>query len=167
MSLCPACGLREADDYDLGFCTVCAEKRAVDRYLAKDADDIVERQKAWAKRSASSSPHAARERQRRHRLREAVKPRETADEWSDPLELGKHALDNLQRVRNALGAQVTARAYLDEACELVRVLAWGPIEVDIEDTEVVSVRDGKKARRQIVIMRPRKIPVLEGQEQLA
>jgi hypothetical protein len=69
---------------------------------------------------------ALRERQRRHRLREALRPREAAGEWTDPWEVAKNALDDLQRLRQALGAQVTARAHLDDAAEAIRVQAWGP-----------------------------------------
>lgn len=65
-------------------------------------------------------------RQRRHRLVIETEPEQFADADTDPLALGKEALDKLHRVRQGLGAQVTARAYLDEASELVRRLAHGP-----------------------------------------
>lgn len=76
----------------------------------------------------SNMPEAMVARQRRHRLLAQTKPEQFASADTDPLELGKEALDKLHRVRQGLGAQVTARAYLDEATELVKQLAWGPSE---------------------------------------
>ena len=72
-------------------------------------------------------PEAFVARQRRHRLVIETEPEQFA-EAADRLALGKEALDKLHRVRQGLGAQVTARAYLDEASELVRRLAHGPQE---------------------------------------
>lgn len=150
------------DDEYTGWCRVCVGEHATAEYLAKDEDTIVARKSEWKARTASSSPHAARERQRRHRLREALRPREAAGEWADPLELGKEALDALQRVRQALGAQVTARAYLDDACEKVKELAWGP--VGVEQATPINVKTTRRQR--IVIVRPRSFTKTEGQESL-
>lgn len=100
------------------------EKRSVEVYREADSKAISKRRDEWWHWS-DTADHAT-ERQRRHRLREAVRPREPAGEWVDPWEVAKEALDDLQRVRQALRAQVTARAHLDAAAEAIRVLAWGP-----------------------------------------
>ena len=86
------------------------------------------RRDGW--RSRTQSAAAQRERQRRHRLREKVQPREPARPHADPWELGAECLDHLQRVRAAIGANVSARHHLDAAQELVRQLAHGPLSED-------------------------------------
>lgn len=166
--ICPSCGLRDADDEKTGFCTPCAEDRVVERYLEREAEQVDGRRQEWATRTHSSGRHPVRERQRRHRLKEKLRPREVMD-WADPLELGKEALQRLDRVKQSLGSkwsvQMAALSDLDEACELVRQLAWGPTGVDIADVEVVEVA-GPSPRRRIVIVRPRRITPVEGQDSL-
>lgn len=73
-------------------------------------------------------PEAMAARQRRHRLVIETRPEQFASADTDPLTLGKEALEALRRVRQALGAQAAGRAYLDEAAELVKQLAHGPQE---------------------------------------
>lgn len=75
----------------------------------------------------SDTADHARERQRKHRLRENTRPREPATDFDDPLELADRALESLQRVRQALRSNVVGRQYLDDACELIRQLGWGPV----------------------------------------
>lgn len=93
-------------------------------YWASDAPAIQARRDGW--RNRSQSAEHARERQRRHRLRESVRPREPAGEWVDPWEVAKGALDDLHRVRQAVRSNLTARAHLDAAAEAIRILAWEP-----------------------------------------
>lgn len=100
------------------------ERNAVEQYLEADAPVIKRRRQRWGVWTQSAD--AARERQRRHRLRETVRPTEPAGEWVDPWEVAKKALDDVHRVRQALRSQVTARAHLEDVAEAIRVLAWGP-----------------------------------------
>jgi hypothetical protein len=127
IDLCPACGYREADTEE-GFCTTCSGRRQLALYEAKDRQDAEKRNERW--REWSSSPEAMVARQRRSRLLRQTKPEQRAAPDTDPLEIGKEVLDKLHRVRQALGANVAGRAYLEEATELVKQLAWGPPEED-------------------------------------
>jgi hypothetical protein len=94
-------------------------------YEAKDRQVAERRNERW--RDWSNSPEAAVARQRRHRLLAPTRREQFADADTDPLELGKEALDKLHRVRQGLGHSDDT-AYLEEACELVKQLAWGPLE---------------------------------------
>lgn len=137
VDICPACGRNPIEDDETGFCSSCSDNWAVSAYWEKDAPAIEARRSDWKNRS--QSPAAQRERQRRHRLRETVRPRKPSMEWVDPWEIAKSALDDLYRVRQSLGAQVTARAHLDAAAEAIRVLAWGPESP--EDSRVAKPAD--------------------------
>jgi uncharacterized Zn finger protein (UPF0148 family) len=121
--LCPSCGRNPIEDEGTAFCSSCSDNWAVEAYREKDAPVIEARRSDWKVRSQSAA--AARERQRRHRLREAVRPTEPAGEWVDPWEVAKKALDDLRRVRLALRSQATARAHVEDVAEAIRVLAWG------------------------------------------
>jgi hypothetical protein len=119
------CAYRTVDpDNPDGACWTCSGRRQLALYEAKDRRDADERNQRW--REWSGSPEAMVARQRRHRLLALTKPAQFPDADSDPLELGKEALDRLHRVRQALGAKVAGRAYLDEATELVKQLAPRP-----------------------------------------
>jgi hypothetical protein len=123
-STCPSCGKRAADDEVTGWCSECAEERAVDDYLERDRPIIDQRRAAW--RGWSQSPGHARERQRRHRLFENTRPKERPHRDSDPLELCWEALEHLRMVRHGLKSNVVSRQHLDDAVELVKMLGWGP-----------------------------------------
>jgi hypothetical protein len=73
----------------------------------------------------TSSADALRERQRRHRLREKVRPGEPAHPNSDPWELGGEALDLLHRIRRGLPGTSSVLDSIEECAELIRMLAWG------------------------------------------
>jgi hypothetical protein len=125
VSLCVFCGYRDAIDGDP--CAVCMERRAVSEYLQKDQPRIQQRREQW--RHWSDTADHARERQRRHRLLVNTRPRESSTAFDDPLELADRALESLQRVRQALRSNVVGRQHLDDACELVKQLGWGPQSV--------------------------------------
>lgn len=67
--------------------------------------------------------------QRRHRLREKVRPRELAHPNSDPWELGGEALDLLHRIKMGLPATSPVYHHVEECAETIRMLAWGPKSV--------------------------------------
>jgi hypothetical protein len=116
--LCPNCAVRPIEDDETGFCLSCSDNYGVERYWEKDRPIVEARRADWKART--SSPAALRERQRRHRLREAIRSREAPSEWTDPWELGHECLQHLERVRQAMGSNVIARDHLRTAEELVR-----------------------------------------------
>jgi hypothetical protein len=122
VSLCVACGYRDSIGGD--FCGRCREEKAVADYLEADVPAIKRRQVGWGVWTGSAD--ALRERQRRSRLIRNTRPRERPHGNADPLELCWEALEHLARVRQALRSNAPGRQHLDEACELVRQLAWGP-----------------------------------------
>lgn len=135
--LCPRCGVRWQEDEASGFCGECADEAVVDRYHEREAQAIARRRDAWAartesaRRSPASSRPANRERQRRHRLIEAVRPRDPAPDWTDPFVLAREALHALAQARSALGVGASGsrdggRELLAQVEEIVRQLAWGP-----------------------------------------
>jgi len=144
VATCPACGRNPIEDDETGWCSQCSDNHAVESYWAKDAPVIQARRDSW--RSRSQSAAAQRERQRRHRLREKVQPREPARPNADPWELGAECLDHLQRVRAAIGANVGARHHLDEAQELVRQLAHGPLSKPADPVFNVTTPGGRMRR---------------------
>jgi hypothetical protein len=78
----------------------------------------VERSLAWVERSRQPDADLVTLRQRRHRLREMVRPREPARS-ADPWEICVDALHELRRVH----LDPHAREAVSEA---LRRLAWGP-----------------------------------------
>lgn len=132
VDLCPRCGLRPQEDDRTGFCEDCATEHAVERYVARDAGEIARRREAWRERSLAEEVHASapvnRERQRRHRLLERVRPREPAHAGADPYELAREALVHLARLRAGLppNSRAVFLVELEAVEELVRRLAWGP-----------------------------------------
>jgi hypothetical protein len=50
VDLCPACGMREADDYDTGWCSRCAGVAVTESYEERKDREIRERvQRGWRK----------------------------------------------------------------------------------------------------------------------
>jgi hypothetical protein len=140
--LCPRCAVREIVDAPTGFCEPCATDRHLEAYRDRDAREIPERRDEWRHRTKdgretrtpANTRIVQRERQRRHRLLEAMRPREPADGWRDPFELGREALAHLARLRHPRISS-EALAHVLAAEELVRQLAWGP-----EDRSEASAR---------------------------
>jgi hypothetical protein len=126
--ICSRCAGAAANDS--GFCDRCLAEHHVERYNAQDAEDAARRREDWRRRTTgpgvSGSAIAARERQKRHRLLEAVRPKEPPPAWADPYELARKALGHLSRVRVFLLASSLTLEHLDAAAELVKQLATGP-----------------------------------------
>jgi hypothetical protein len=78
--------------------------------------------------SASETREALATRQREHRLKERVWPRERPAANADPWVLAEEALDYLDRVARELRPDGQAIADLEQAAEIVRQLAVGPAE---------------------------------------
>lgn len=74
---------------------------------------------------ASKPDTTATERQRRHRLREMMRPKVVASGFDDPWELAAEALKSLHRMRSIRDPSALL-AEIEECEELVRRLAWGP-----------------------------------------
>jgi hypothetical protein len=74
---------------------------------------------------------ASRERQRRHRLLAAVRPREPSPAWADPLELAREGLNCMRSVRQSYRQAGLERLLptIERAEEIMRQLAWGPTPV--------------------------------------
>lgn len=131
--LCTRCAAREAGSS--GFCETCLQEHCAEEYASRDASEIAERRASWRARaihyegSPSDAALNARERQRRHRLLEAVRPREGAPPGTDPYELAREALFHLSRLRTVVRSHERLLPDLAAAEELVRELAWGPAEV--------------------------------------
>jgi predicted RNA polymerase sigma factor len=79
-----------------------------------------------SRRAPSESPEALAARQREHRLRERVWPRERPPANCDPWLLASEALDLMDAVRKELRPMGRAILDLEQAQELVRQLAVGP-----------------------------------------
>lgn len=110
--LCPGCAKRYANP-DSGLCDVCTDDRLQARYAEDDRrlDEI--RRLRW------------RERQRRHRDRDALRPREPLGVEVDPLAMTAEALALLARLRSKATAPADV-ARIDELDERIRQLGWGP-----------------------------------------
>jgi hypothetical protein len=108
--LCPACGARPQETRE-GWCRVCGLKQIVEVYERRTQAMV------------ASDDHAAA-RQRRHRLVEALRPREPA-ETTEPALLAEWALGHLAQLRPA-AKTAQSEGHLSAAEELVRRLAWGP-----------------------------------------
>ena len=94
------------------------------RYWEKDRPNVEARRADWKARTSSPAP--LRERQHTHRPLANTRPRECPHRDADPLEIAWEALEHLGRVRQALRSNVVGRQHLDEAEELLKMLAWGP-----------------------------------------
>ena len=124
--LCPNCGRNPIEDDETGWCASCADNYAVERYWEKDRPIVEARRDDWKARTSSAA--ALRERQHKHRLIANTRPRELAHRDADPLELAMECLEHLGRVRQALRSNTVGLGHLDDACELLKMLAWGPQE---------------------------------------
>jgi hypothetical protein len=47
LDLCPACGMREADDYDTGWCSRCAGVAVTESYQDRKVNERRERWLSW------------------------------------------------------------------------------------------------------------------------
>jgi hypothetical protein len=79
-----------------------------------------------SRRVPSETPEALAARQREHRLRERVWPRERPQANADPWLLAAEALDFLDGIRRELRPRGRAILDLEQAMELVKQLAVGP-----------------------------------------
>jgi hypothetical protein len=87
-------------------------------YTERDHVAVGFRSVAWAERSTRVDAEVVKLRQRRHRLRETVRPRELARS-ADPWEICADALRELRGVRSSPEAR-------EAVAEALRRLAWGP-----------------------------------------
>lgn len=106
-------------------------ERNREQYAAEDHRRVEDRIRLWADRSPPGPEHdLTAARQRRHRVREAVRPHEPARPGTDPWALGARALEICSsRLRLALkgnGVNNARMADLRELEEIVRRLSWGP-----------------------------------------
>ena len=96
VEICPRCGLREVEPTaQEGFCAECIIERIRESYGDKQRSATLIRREAWSDRSQQSWQ---RERQRVHRLKELVRPREPASAL-DPWEIAHGAINDLSRIR--------------------------------------------------------------------
>jgi hypothetical protein len=126
--ICPGCGYETVpDDSVSGFGPSCDGKHYIADYEAQESDAIEARKTAWRKRAApSTSREAARARQRRHRLKEALTPTEPPPANADPWEIAKEAVGALNKVRAGVAHNPILTEQVDLAAERVRWLAIGP-----------------------------------------
>lgn len=97
----------------IGLCEECHRDNL--RRQAVEADlDRGDKRRAWW-----------RDKQRKHRDAERLRPLELLDEGADPLRVGAEVVDVLLRLK---GSSHDARttALIDQAIESVKQLAWGP-----------------------------------------
>lgn len=128
-TVCPSCGVRDVEDARTGFCARCAGERAAESYLAAESEAIATRREAWANISARARDllrPSDRERQRRHRMLERIRPREPAPPHADPFQVAEEALFHLGRLHATVRHHPTLAPDLEAAEELIRQLAWGP-----------------------------------------
>jgi hypothetical protein len=127
--LCPACAARPQADRRTGLCETCASRRVYEDYVARSAQEAARRRARWRERAAleGSLLEAERERdaerQRRHRLLAAVRPRRPVPPNADPFVLAWEALQMTARLRSALRGG-SALELLGEIEEHIRQLAW-------------------------------------------
>lgn len=125
VDLCPACARRPQEDPETGFCARCLERRAVDRYLARQADRAASRTERWRVWTSRSKEHQ-RERQHYSRLLRRVRPREPAWPTADPLELADEALRRLELLRPRGAHEISVFEAYEGVAEAIKQLAWGP-----------------------------------------
>jgi hypothetical protein len=113
----PGCARRTINTPS-GFCAPCVVERVAEVYAERDRSAVQVRWIAWSERTTRVDAEVVKLRQRRHRLRETVRPHEPA--WSaDPWEIAAAALHELRRVRSDPEAR-------EAVAEALRRLAWGP-----------------------------------------
>jgi hypothetical protein len=117
VSLCPSCALREVDTVS-GLCAPCVVERVAEAYAAADRRAVIVRVQSWTTRTTRPDAEVVKLRQRRHRLREMVRPHEPARS-TDPWEIAAAALHDLRRVHSDPDAR-------EAVSEALRRLAWGP-----------------------------------------
>jgi hypothetical protein len=110
--------MREATVESSGFCEPCHAADIAERYQERERIEYEARNRGWKEWD--------RERQRHHKLKVKLRPTEPARPEVDPLELGKEALYLLSRMRPDGPRQAAIR---QQVGELVRQLAWGPVDV--------------------------------------
>ena len=126
--ICPRCGYRAISTSD-GWCAECSSERLVEAYDAKDRERVEQRRLKWRTRTRalSDAAPATRERQRSHRLRVAITPKEPPHPSIDPWEIGFAGLQALNRVEKSMTG-TRAREALESARECMKQLASGPAD---------------------------------------
>lgn len=124
--LCPACGYREADDLDSGFCTQCRQDKTLQTYRDKQEEDAQSRKNVWIKQTAVSREWDA-ERQRVHRFIRHLRPREPVPD-TDPWRIALEALRLVDVVRrpNTVMSRLDHAGAAEELKEHITWLAYGP-----------------------------------------
>jgi hypothetical protein len=115
--ICPGCA-RRAINTPSGFCAPCVVDALAENYAAADRRAVRVRVRSWSERSTRPAAEVVKLRQRRHRLRETVRPHEPPRS-ADPWEIAAAALHELRRVRTDPEAR-------EVVAEALRRLAWGP-----------------------------------------
>jgi hypothetical protein len=100
------------------MCSACVVARMITLYSERDHVAAGFRSLAWAERSRQPDADLVTLRQRRHRLREQVRPQAPARS-ADPWEICVDALHELRRVHSDPDAR-------ESVAEALRRLAWGP-----------------------------------------
>jgi hypothetical protein len=115
--ICPGCA-RRAIDTPSGLCAPCVVARTAELYAERDCVAVSFRLIAWSERTTRVDAEVVKLRQRRHRLREVVRPHALLRS-ADPWEICADALHELRRVRTDPEAR-------EAMAEALRRLAWGP-----------------------------------------
>jgi len=112
-----------------GWCSECASRQVVGKYLEREAEAIEKRRRSWVRRTSpgklSESPDALRERQRKHRLYVAVQPHERPNALCDPWQIAFEGLRRLKMVSHAIKTS-EGRKHLEAVRECIKQLAVGP-----------------------------------------
>jgi hypothetical protein len=115
--ICPGCA-RRAIDTPSGLCASCVVQRVAELYAERDRSALRVRWIAWSERTTRPDAEVVKLGQKRHRLREMVRPREPPRS-AGPWEMAAAALHDLRRVHSDPEAR-------EAVAEALRCLAWGP-----------------------------------------
>lgn len=123
VALCPGCSYR-LQEPESGLCKHCEGERVRSAYIERELAEVSGRRRVWST-WASSSRENLRDRQRRHRLKDRIRPRRAPPRQADPLVLGAEAIASLVKVKRVV-ASAEMREQIEEAIERIRWLASGP-----------------------------------------
>jgi hypothetical protein len=133
--LCARCGYRDAEPQaPTGWCAECGIESIREKYGQTQRAATLSRRESWRGRSRDNWD---RDRQRAHRLKEAVRPVTPASSL-DPWELAHEALTALSNLRS-VRMRPEQHARLDLIAETIRRLAFGP---DDEPNQPTGTKTG-------------------------
>jgi hypothetical protein len=142
MSLCPSCAQADVGHNPSGFCDACTVDRAAANYSESDRARAAACSVLWGKPSAKATDaRLAALRQARHKFEVKIRPTRPVASDVDPWSLGADALSRCKRLMQSFPA---SRSELEEVCETVRRLCWGP-----DDSESWTVQPRHHRHREI------------------